>query len=167
MKRFLVTVFIAALLTTSTDVLACQCGRRPLVAEQYADAPIVFIGKVEAVRDRWNVFAKLRLRVLRFFDPDAMPAVETRSYCTDVGMEVLFTVQQSWKGVSTREVSLLTGRGGGDCGVEFKPGQVYVVYAHGRSGDGCQTNICTRTREVSYASDDLLFLRKRPNQQLR
>lgn len=165
-KRFLNAFFVVILLTFTTEGIACQCGGRPPVAKQYGDAAIVFTGRVETVRDRWSAFAKLWLKIRRFFDEAAEPEVNMRRYCTDFGMEVTFSVEDAWKGVSSRQISLLTGRGGGDCGVEFKRGERYVVYAYPRHGDGCQTDICTRTREAAYASEDLAFLAHRTKQVL-
>src|SRR5436190_9903117 len=41
-----------------------------------------------------------------------------------------FSVEQSFLGVSTTEIEIGTGRGGGDCGVDFRLGSRYLVYAY-------------------------------------
>jgi len=144
---------IALLLFAALDAAACECGKRWPVEKQFAEAPIVFVGRVERIHDRWTLLAKMR----QWFRKDANV---WQHYCDDYGVEVTFTVSESWKGVSSRRITIVTGRGGGDCGVEFKDGVEYVVYAYPPGHDGCQTNICTRTREVAYAGDDLAFLRR-------
>jgi hypothetical protein len=69
-------------------------------------------------------------------------------------------VQESFKGPQPGEVEITTGAGGGDCGYDFVAGKTYIVYAHrnpatGRLGAG----ICSRTRPIEQASDDLAYLR--------
>jgi len=133
---------------------------RPTVEEQFADAAIVFVGRAERIHDHWTLLAKLR----RWFDKDED---HWRHYCDEYGIAVTFTVSQSWKGVSSRRVTIVTGRGGGDCGFEFKSGVDYLVYAYEPGGDGCQTNICTRTKELAHAAEDLAFLRRNGDQRRR
>ncbi|HEX8148706.1 MAG TPA: carboxypeptidase regulatory-like domain-containing protein [Pyrinomonadaceae bacterium] len=71
-----------------------------------------------------------------------------------------FTVLQPFSGVAGTEVEVSTGLGGGDCGYGFKRGETYLVYAYGgRDGRALATGICTRTRPVSEAAEDLEFLR--------
>ena len=161
MKR-LVCIAMLVLLFADRPALGCQCAGKPTVVEQYAEASIVFVGKVEAVADRWSPFSKVWLKIRRWFNEDAQPSINLRRYCTDYGMQVLFSVERSWKGVSASEIMLFTGRGSGDCGVEFQVGERYVVYAYPRVRDGCQTNICTRTREITLAQEDLKVLGRYP-----
>jgi 5-hydroxyisourate hydrolase-like protein (transthyretin family) len=74
-----------------------------------------------------------------------------------------FTVVQSFLGVEGTEVEVMTGRGGGDCGYGFARGETYLVYAYG-GGEGkpLSTGICTRTKPVAAAAEDLEFLRGLP-----
>jgi len=71
-----------------------------------------------------------------------------------------FAVSESWKGVETKMVTVRT-RPGVDCGYKFIVGSQYLVYAY-PGPDGWETNVCTRTRELADAGDDLLFLRTQP-----
>ena len=73
------------------------------------------------------------------------------------GQEIPFEVISSWKGVDKTHVLIHTGFGGGDCGVGFNQGDEYLIYAYGND-DNLETNICTRTRPISRASDDLTYL---------
>ena len=71
-----------------------------------------------------------------------------------------FTVLQPFGGVEGAEVEVVTGRGGGDCGYQFIKGGSYLVYAHGgRDGKPLTASICSRTKPLSQAAEDLEFLR--------
>ncbi|HEV2883743.1 MAG TPA: carboxypeptidase regulatory-like domain-containing protein, partial [Pyrinomonadaceae bacterium] len=71
-----------------------------------------------------------------------------------------FSVEQSFLGLQTREVEVSTGMGGGDCGYAFKVGSRYVVYAYQFSkANRLTTSICSRTKLLDEASEDLEFLR--------
>jgi 5-hydroxyisourate hydrolase-like protein (transthyretin family) len=55
---------------------------------------------------------------------------------------------------------VVTGLGGGDCGYGFKQGGQYLVYAHRNDKDKrLYTGICSRTRPLAEAADDLAFIR--------
>jgi hypothetical protein len=54
-------------------------------------------------------------------------------------------------------VEAITGNGGGDCGYPFKVGQSYLVYAYEKSNK-LHASLCSRTRLLSEASEDLLYL---------
>ena len=78
---------------------------------------------------------------------------------------VRFRVQERFRGATDNIVEVSTGRGGGDCGYPFQVGEAYLVYAF-KAGDSgtVRTGICSRTRPLEKASDDLEFLRALPNQ---
>ena len=76
--------------------------------------------------------------------------------------EIYFSVEQSFLGVKSSRVVIHSGTGGGDCGAWFIKGQRYLVYAYGDSMTTLSTNICTRTRELEDADEDLTFLRTMP-----
>ncbi len=67
---------------------------------------------------------------------------------------------EAFRGVTSSTVEVVTGSEGGDCGYPFKVGERYVVYAY-RSKDGSVlgTGICTRTRPVAQAAEDLAYAR--------
>ncbi|HEV7843004.1 MAG TPA: carboxypeptidase regulatory-like domain-containing protein, partial [Pyrinomonadaceae bacterium] len=74
---------------------------------------------------------------------------------------VRLTVDQRFRGeVEAVETEVITGWGGGDCGYEFKMGGRYIVYAYRNEKDHkLYTSICSRTRPLAEASDDLAFVR--------
>jgi 5-hydroxyisourate hydrolase-like protein (transthyretin family) len=78
---------------------------------------------------------------------------------------VRLTVESSFRGgVEGAETEVITGWGGGDCGYEFKMGGRYLVYAYrGEQDQKLYTSICSRTRQLSEAADDLTFIREVAN----
>jgi 5-hydroxyisourate hydrolase-like protein (transthyretin family) len=139
---FRLLVFLAAVLLISSSAFACSCqfgGGAPCQDFWQADAVFsgtaVSSGKINVVEGGF----KSDMRLLRF------------------------TVDQPFRGMQAAEVEVLTGWGGGDCGYEFKVGQRYLVYAYRDEKDNrLTTSICTRTRLVTEADDDLTFIRALP-----
>ena len=64
-------------------------------------------------------------------------------------------------GVETgqKEIEIVTGNGGGDCGYAFRSGVDYVVYAYKNSEGRLETGICSRTRPLMDAAEDVAYLR--------
>jgi hypothetical protein len=56
-----------------------------------------------------------------------------------------------------KEIVIETGLGGGDCGYDFRRGLDYIVYASKRSDGSWNTGICTPTRPVENAAEDLKY----------
>ena len=56
-----------------------------------------------------------------------------------------------------KEIVIETGLGGGDCGYAFRRGFDYIVYASKKPDGGWTTGICTPTRLVEDAADDLKY----------
>lgn len=71
---------------------------------------------------------------------------------------VRFRVLQGWRGETEPTVELTTGAGGGDCGYNFEKGVAYLVFAHSRGG-ALTTGICSRTRRLADAAEDLEYLK--------
>lgn len=73
---------------------------------------------------------------------------------------VRFAVVESFRGAPTAQAEVVTGWGGGDCGYGFRNGETYLVYAHRDEKDGrLYTSICTRTRPLAQAAEDLAYIR--------
>lgn len=76
---------------------------------------------------------------------------------------VTFRVDRLWRTSATTaldRVQVETGIGGGDCGFPFRAGRQYLVYAsRGRGEHPLSTGICSNTRELAAAAEDLAFLR--------
>jgi hypothetical protein len=75
---------------------------------------------------------------------------------------VRFDVDRGFRGIASAVADVGTGTGGGDCGYRFEVGKRYLVYAW-RSPDGrLTTGICSRTRPIEAAQDDLKYLASIP-----
>src|SRR5713101_1070561 len=55
------------------------------------------------------------------------------------------------------EIEIVTGLGGGDCGYAFQTGEDYVVYAYKNADGRLQTGICSRTRPLRQAAEDISY----------
>lgn len=74
-------------------------------------------------------------------------------------IRVDFTAVVAFRGIQASTVSVLTAGSGPTCGYEFKQGERYMVYAtRTTDGTGLVTGICSRTRLLADAGEDLRFL---------
>jgi hypothetical protein len=76
----------------------------------------------------------------------------------DLYVAVRFKIEESWKGTLSKEATVFTGQGGGDCGYKFEVGQRYLVYAYRYNDADLGTNICQRTASLIEAAEDLKVL---------
>jgi hypothetical protein len=65
-----------------------------------------------------------------------------------------FKVEKVWKGPSAKKIALKYI--GSDCTYPFVVGKKYLVYASGK--EILETHVCTRTKELDKASDDMKVL---------
>jgi hypothetical protein len=125
------------------DVEACSCmagGNSPCQA--YWNADVVFIGTVE--------------KITSVNSRDGADRFERR--------RVSFGISEAFRGIQAEQAEVLTGMGGGDCGYGFKTGETYLVYAYRDKQTGrLSTGICTRTRPLARAKDDLDYIRNLPS----
>lgn len=146
-------------LAMPTPVSACSCVEAGAPVVQFTQYDAVFTGKVIAVAAKSSPVIDL-LRKL-FSRNSLYPAFlySDRFW----GNDVTFTVNKSWKGVTTTKVTIHTGSGEGDCGYGFIQGDDYLVYAYNaQNGDRLGASICSRTTVVSRAAEDLSFLNTMP-----
>src|SRR5262245_30846592 len=128
---------VLTLLPFSDTAFACSCAKAPTPCQAYGQAEAVFIGTPKEVsgielKDKIENSA-YRYRIFRF------------------------SVDQAFSGVNGSQISVMTGRGSGDCGYDFKIGEQYLVYAyrHYQKKEMFSTSICSRTRPVRNADEDL------------
>jgi putative component of toxin-antitoxin plasmid stabilization module len=114
-------------------VLACDCADvSPDLKFRHADA--VFMGKAIARKDL-KAGAKLRSGI----DPIAWT----------------FDVERVFKGNVAKQQSVLSAAMGASCGIQFKVGDRYQVYAK-RQGNTLSTHLCSGTKPLSVDIRDLL-----------
>jgi len=140
--RLVSLAFVAAVvLFCSATVVACTCAGDSPPCEEFWNVDAVFSGTVVS---------------------SGKITVDEGEFKTEMRL-VHLTVDQPIRGMQSSEVDVVTGWGGGDCGYGFKIGERYLVYAY-REGKGNRlaTSICTRTRLLSEADEDLTFIRALP-----
>jgi 5-hydroxyisourate hydrolase-like protein (transthyretin family) len=75
-------------------------------------------------------------------------------------LKVSFAIEENFRGIEGPVTEVITGLGGGDCGFDFERGERYLVYAYrGQEDKKLYTSICSRTRSLSEAGEDLKYLR--------
>jgi len=134
--------FIAVLIFSAANAYACSCafgGGAP--CQEYWRADAVFAG---------TVVSSGRVTVDYGYDKSEMRVLH-------------MTIEQPIRGIKTAELDVITGWGGGDCGYGFQVGKRYLVYAYREEKDKrLSTSICSRTRPLADAEDDLAFIRNLP-----
>ena len=113
---------------------ACECFPQPgSPSEELASSTAVFMGQVVSVR----TFQR-----------------HERVWAGDDATIIEFNVKSVWKGPVYHTVYLETVRSSISCGYPFVEGVEYVVY----SEDGSHVSLCSRTRPLSDAAQDLAEL---------
>ena len=69
-----------------------------------------------------------------------------------------FTDVVPFRGIQATTVNIVTAGSGAACGYAFKPGERTWSMRRAIQMDGLGTGICSRTRLLAEASDDLQFL---------
>lgn len=142
MKPILSGLAFIALLLVAQTASACSCafgGGAP--CQEYWRVDAVFSGTVVS---------------------SGRITVDHGSYKSDMRL-LRMTVEQPIRGIQSAELDVITGWGGGDCGYGFQVGKRYLVYAYRDAKDNrLSTSICTRTRPLADADDDLAFIRALP-----
>ena len=130
------------LLLSARTASACTCAVERGPCEAFGGASAVFVGTVTGVTTRERTGG----------DDDWAPRV------------FKFSVAQPYLGAAGAEVEVSTAMHDAACGYAFRRGETYLVYAHlDPKGKRLITSICTRTRPVSDAAEDLEFLRGLPS----
>jgi hypothetical protein len=119
---------------SASSCLACSCvGLSVQQAKEQADA--VFIGK--AVQSK------------------PVLGVEERGWTMGRSTHVLLEVERTYKGSAVTQFIVDAGYGEASCGFDFKVGETYLVYARQGAGGEWSTTLCSRTKELVDAVEDL------------
>lgn len=136
-------LFIVSLLTHAAEheALACSCGGTPGPPCQAAwTADVVFAGTVRSVER---------------IDHETLGAPYG-------SMLVKFEVDRGFLKAVPGPLEIVTGMGGGDCGYRFTTGGRYLVYASKTPSSRLYTGICSRTRPLDKAAEDVRYLASIP-----
>jgi hypothetical protein len=141
MKKIILSALLifGLLIFIQIDVLGCTCDlpipKRSLkqqVNKAWKSSNAVFSGRVlEITKQPQNFYVSVRLLVV-----------------------------DSWKGNLSKEITITTGLGNGDCGYPFEVGESYLIYANGSDENKLSTGICHRTNNLLENSQDLKILGK-------
>jgi hypothetical protein len=158
LKRLVVAACATVALAAGRGAAACECGAPSDVGPALATSDAVFRATVEAVTDRFGARRRAWYWIKGWFSDDTPPA-DSAAYVRCCGLDATLLVTASWKGVRPSErVHVLTGRGQGDCGFDFRVGVEYLVYARRLPSGEFLTDICTRTKPAVDAKEDLATL---------
>lgn len=133
-------VVLLSFLFLPQAVSACSCfmmasGNPP--CQSFWSTPVVFSGRVSEIKT---------------VTPDTGPF---RGFEQRV---VRFTVSGDHRGNVGPTAEVMTGRGGGDCGYAFELNQDYLVYAYKGSDGLLSTGICSATKPLDKAIDDIQYI---------
>ena len=135
-----IVVCVAALLAGAATLGAAGCSCAPVdVSTMLKQADAVFAGRVIGL----ELVPRLNA------DPTVSHATED--------LQVKVAVSSCWKGIVRVETTLYTMFTCCLCGFHFEIGEMYLIYAESVDGE-LRTSICSRTRLLSDASDDLVVL---------
>jgi len=106
---------------------------------------------------RWRSDAVFVGKVVSINPLDPQAADGTRSFSTLRRIHI--QVSEAFAGVPAGETDVYSGTGAADCGFAFEVGREYVVYANRLSDGRLATGICSGTRRLEGATEDLRYLR--------
>ena len=144
--RILLAIPFIALLAPRLDACSCSTPGTPCHAAGIAAA--AFTGTV--LNMTWNPVQPFQVDGLRAGQrglsasrvADPMRPIPRAFYVVRIQVaEVLSGIAPGQK-----EIEVVTGGGGGDCGYPFQAGMDYVVYAFKNAEGRLETTICSRTR---------------------
>jgi len=124
----------------TAPVSACMCPNLDTPRQALEKSSSVFVGKVLSIEDAHP-------------DPDR----KLRSSADPV--RITFDVTKVYKGPEGKTLNLTTETSSATCGYPFKVDSEYFVYANGEEGQ-LSTDICTKTKLLSKAQEDLEVFKK-------
>jgi hypothetical protein len=99
---------------------------------------------------------KARKSAQAIFSGKVVEVVQKARASSGYYLVVRFEVEKSWKEAEAHEItltSILT-----DCTYPFEVGESYLVYAHDSGRGVLDTSVCSRTRRLKEAGEDLKIL---------
>jgi hypothetical protein len=128
-RRRVIFLLGAFLLSTTTSAHACSCLTSP-TKDRIANTPVVFMGRVTDIRPS-----------------------ENSNHATAVTLRI----EESYKG--PRESDLVIDTPINTCGIEFKTGEKYLVFAAPLNSGELSSDLCSGTRKFQdVTSEDMAEL---------
>lgn len=165
LKNALVTTCVLAFVVGFTQtVQACLCGISS-VESAFAGSEVVFVGKVVKITPVKEATIGLLMKESGTLELLKTPRWEKSVY---KARSVTFEVVEAFKGVTTQTIDVLTSvyDGGATCGVNFRLGESYLVYAHKRqpllSDDEAKLPKKSWTEEIRLKAEAYKFNKKLP-----
>jgi hypothetical protein len=143
---------------------ACMCGISS-VEGAFAGSEVVFVGKVIKITPVKEASVGLLMKEAGTLEPLKTPRWEKSVY---KARSVTLEVVEAFKGVATKTIDVLTSvyDGGATCGVNFRVGESYLVYAHKRrlslSDDEAKSPKESWTQEIRLKAEADRFNEKLP-----
>jgi hypothetical protein len=148
---FLILVFFVTIAFNKANACFCMGGGGPACQQAWdKSVDAVFLGRVEKIEPSRN--GKWGLP----------PGAASMTMMGRVN-EVSISVEESYRGVSTKTIQVYTESSGAGCGYGFKQGERYVVFASKAPDEKLIVSLCSATRPVQYAAEDLAYLRSIPS----
>jgi len=158
MKKALV-LLVLAWLTSASAAYACSCGRLS-PAEAFEGYDVILVATADYVQ---SPLVPELLTLGRYAVAKAKSVVtqEDLDFEAYTFRKVGLRAQTLFKGHPSAELAVLTGLGHGDCGYPFEEGKDYLICATFDEHKNLRTGICSRTKPISAAAEDLRYLRAR------
>ena len=129
LKKFLIAICsLSFVLGFSQTARACTCGISS-VEGAFAGSDVVFVGKVNKITPVKRASVGLLTK-----ESGTLELLETPRWEKSVykARSVTLEVSEAFKGVTTKTIEVLTSAGSTTCGVNFRMGESYLVYANKR-----------------------------------
>ena len=136
-RQFRVVIALAlSVVVRAQDARACSCGSGgvpPCEAAWRSDA--IFAGTVRSI--------------------EQVDHLDGSSYRSNL---VTIEIERGFINAPPGTIQVATGTGGGDCGYRFVTGRRYLIYASKAESGRLSTGICSRTRPLEEAGEDVAYL---------
>lgn len=165
-KNSLVAIFVLSIVLGFTQTAhACVCGISS-VEGAFAGSDVVFVGKVIKITPVKEASVGLLVKESGTLEFLKTPRWEKSVY---KARSVTLEVVEAFKGVTTQTIDVLTSvyDGGATCGVNFRLGESYLVYADKRrselSDDEAKLPQASWTKEIRLKAEAERFNQKLPS----
>jgi len=165
MTRACRTVGIGALALALWAQAAHGCSCSLISAEE-------LFGRVDAVvegtvTDINHAYLRLAWCQVKMLADDVLGSryMNLNDYEAKCGLRVSVEVTRSWKGSTGASLLIVTGRGGGDCGMPFEEAKSYLLYLAEAAPGVFYTSICMRPHPIEGAFEERRVLARLTAQQ--